>query len=60
MTIEDEWGGGNETFFAFECGVEAFFDKAFANVGDGIGMAMKLPGNFGIANTSVLRLIDGK
>ena len=34
--------------------------QAFADVGDGIGVAMKLFGNVGIGNFSIFCLIDGK
>ena len=41
-SIEDGsvWWGG--TFFSFESGFETFFDKTFANVGNGVCVAMKL------------------
>jgi hypothetical protein len=60
VPVEDEWYWRNEAFFAFECGVESVFDEAFAEIGDGIGVAMKLFGDVGIGNASVFVFIDGK
>jgi hypothetical protein len=60
MTIKEGRCVGRGAFFAFECGFETFFDEAFADVGNGVGMAMKLLGDFAIGNASVFVFIDGE
>ena len=59
-TIEQvgcRWG---QSFFSFESGFESFFDEAFAEVGDGIRVAMKLFGNFAVADSTMFCFIDGE
>lgn len=59
-TVEDRLYRWREALFTFECGIETFFDEAFADVGDRIGVAVKLLADFLIGDTTVDRLIDGK
>ena len=59
-TIKDGsvcWGAA---FFSFESGFESFFDESFANVGDGIGVAVKLFGDIVIVHSSVFVFVGGE
>jgi len=59
-TIKDGsvwWGCA---FFSFESGFESFFDEAFPDVGDGIGVAMKLFSNVAIVHSSVFVFVGGE
>ena len=55
---EVAWEGIN--FFSFEGGFESFFDESLSDVGDGIGVAMKLFGDFAVGGLSVCCFIDGE
>ena len=55
-TIEEIRDGRSETLFSFESGFESFFDESFADVGNGVGVAMKLFSDFVIGNFAVSRL----
>lgn len=59
-TIEDRLNGRGGSFFALESGGKSFFDEAFADVGDGIGVAMELLGDIVVGNCSVFALIDSE
>jgi len=58
VSIENGQARWGESFFSFECAFETIFDESFANVGNSIGVAMKLFGNIGIRNTPMFILID--
>jgi hypothetical protein len=59
-TIEDGLGRRCASFLSFECGCETFFDESFSNVGDGIGVAVKLFGDILIGRSTVFCFIDGE
>ena len=59
-TIEDGSGGRRESFFAFESGFETFFDESFAEMGDGLGVTVKLLGDIAVEHSTVSVFIDGK
>jgi hypothetical protein len=60
VTIEEGGSIGRGSFFPFECGFESFFDESFSDVGDGIGVAMKLRGDIAVGHFSVFCFIDGE
>jgi hypothetical protein len=60
VPIEEGRSVGRGSFFPFECGFESFFDESFSDVGDGIGVAMKLFGDVAVGNFSIFCFIDGE
>ena len=59
-TVEKVGRGWGQTFFPFECGFETFFDEAFAKMGDGVGVTVKLFGDLAITDSTVFVFIDGE
>jgi hypothetical protein len=59
-TVEDGRSRRSRTFFSFECGFKSFFDEAFAEVADGLGVAVKLFGNVAIGHSTVFGFIAGE
>jgi hypothetical protein len=59
-TVEEGSIRGGDSFFAFESGIESFFDESFANIGDGIGVTVKLFSNIFIGDSSVDGFVNGE
>ena len=59
-TIEDGSSGRRDSFFSFEGRFETFFDESFADIGDGLGVALKLFRDIAVAHATVFGFIDGE
>jgi hypothetical protein len=56
-TIEEVWCGRSQSFFPVEGGFETFFDEAFAEVGDGMGVSVTLLGDGFASGNEFLKFV---